>query len=408
MKTKLQSPAIFFLILSMFIFGCSPVSPAPVTTDDSDADPALHTEESATPSSTALPSSTPTEIPSPSPTIPPVLPLTLGTALPQLGTVISSDNVERIVEIAIWTGHGCSIFDLTFSPNSQILASTSCDNTLRLWDLTSGTQRANIGQSGPLFGTDFSPDSATLVAWFNFGNTITLYDVASSSQLRTIEYAGSMTSAAFSPDGQTLATATRDGLIIFWDFTNGTQLSSLKPDIVLGPYDTKFPISEIKFSPDGEMLASGDGDHKIRLWELASGTVKSILDFGDKNFWKIDFSSDGSILMVHTASYLYGNAEENGVEFFDLASGKKLRELKWDVKVYSLRTALSPNGAVLAVGFPDGTIILYDVASGNELRKLSGHTDLDISSIAFSPDGRFIASGSGDGDGTIRLWGVYP
>jgi WD40 repeat protein len=402
MKTKLNTPKIFLSILVILILSCAPVTELMGTPDNSDEG----SDQQATypQTATTLP---PTKTPSPTPTTPPVLPLTVGTALPQLGTVISSDNVERIVEIAVWTGHGCSIFDLTFSPNSQILASTSCDNTLRLWDLTSGTQRANIGQSGPLFGTDFSPDGARLVAWFNYATTMLLYDVASSSQLRTIEYAGSMTSADFSPDGKTLATATRDGLIIFWDFTNGTQLSSLKPNIVQIPGDSTFPIGEIKFSPDGEMLASADGDNKIRLWELASGTVKSILDFGDKNFWKIDFSSDGSILMVHTASYLYGNAEENGVEFFDMASGKKLHELKWDVKIYSLRTALSPNGVVLAVGFPDGTIILYDVASGRELRRITAHIDR-VDSIAFSPDGKFIAMGSGEGDRTIKLWGIYP
>ncbi|HUS70322.1 MAG TPA: SUMF1/EgtB/PvdO family nonheme iron enzyme, partial [Anaerolineae bacterium] len=65
--------------------------------------------------------------------------------------------------------------------------------------------------------------------------------------------------------------------------------------------------------------------------------------------------------------------------------------------------AFSPDGAVLASGSADGTVILWDVVSGQQLRTLEGHNKM-VESVAFSPDGQRLASGSFDS--TLILWDV--
>jgi WD40 repeat protein/tetratricopeptide (TPR) repeat protein len=65
--------------------------------------------------------------------------------------------------------------------------------------------------------------------------------------------------------------------------------------------------------------------------------------------------------------------------------------------------AFSPNGAVLASGSADGTVILWDVGSGRQLRTLEGHTN-SVQSVAFSPVVQTLASGSFDS--TLILWDV--
>ena len=64
--------------------------------------------------------------------------------------------------------------------------------------------------------------------------------------------------------------------------------------------------------------------------------------------------------------------------------------------------AFSPNGATLASGF-DNKILLWDMETREIIATLKGHADW-VNSVSFAPDGAALASGAGDG--TILLWDV--
>ena len=65
--------------------------------------------------------------------------------------------------------------------------------------------------------------------------------------------------------------------------------------------------------------------------------------------------------------------------------------------------SFSPDGAILAVGFRDGTVELRDVAPWRKRATLRGHTQA-VLALAFSADGTRLATGSVDR--SIRLWDV--
>ena len=65
--------------------------------------------------------------------------------------------------------------------------------------------------------------------------------------------------------------------------------------------------------------------------------------------------------------------------------------------------AFSPDGAVIASGSRNQSVMLWDVESGRRMRHLQGHTGA-VRSVAFSPDGTTLASGSEDG--AVALWDV--
>ena len=62
---------------------------------------------------------------------------------------------------------------------------------------------------------------------------------------------------------------------------------------------------------------------------------------------------------------------------------------------------LAPNGAEVASGGGDGTILIWDLASKRPRQTLAGHTDR-VTALAYSPDGNTLASAAADK--TLVLW----
>ncbi|HRW10167.1 MAG TPA: BTAD domain-containing putative transcriptional regulator, partial [Caldilineaceae bacterium] len=300
------------------------------------------------------------------------------TTVEGLNPSITSGRLIRKLQ-----GHTDSIHTLCFSPDGQILASGSFDQTARLWDVSAESLRKGEGLNpnaassqplhilrghrGPVISVCFSLDGRLLVSGSNDDQMIGLWDVTTGQLRQTlVGHQGGVEAVRFSPDGQFLASGSFDQTIRLWDISSKSivpNVEGFNPSAASGQTvqvysGHKARVYSLAFSPNGQFLASSSFDQTIRLWDLSR--PKEMVS---------------SQLLQTFQGYRHG---------------------VWCV-------TFSPDGQTVASGSTDGLIRFWDVkdAETQPLRVFAGHATWVIT-VALSPDGKLLASG--DNRGIVRLW----
>jgi WD40 repeat protein len=147
---------------------------------------------------------------------------------------------KEVRSITLKPEHGFTSF--AFAPNGRTLAAENPDQTVSLWEVASGKERARLGTPPAP-----APGPAAQVMWVNIVGA----------------FGGGMDSPtlAFAPDGRTLAVKGTDSSVHLWDVAAGKELTPLKGH--------EGSVTTVAFSSDGKTLASAANDTTILLWDLA-------------------------------------------------------------------------------------------------------------------------------------------
>lgn len=239
------------------------------------------------------------------------------------------------------------------------------------------------GHTARVLSVDFSPDG-NLVASGSVDNTLRLWRVKPGNLLRTMRgHPFPVVSLKFSPNGALLATGSTDGILRIWRVSDARLLQEI------GGHAGR--ITSLSFSGDGKYLVSCAEDFTVRVWRMSDYRLYQMIDEGMSSITSVAFSPDNQNIAW---------SETNGtVRIRTLAGAWKL-VLAFD-GISANSVAYHPSGDRLAVGFSDGSIRIIDSASGEIVQFLKSHT-LALTRVVFSPDGRWLVSASLDG--TTRLW----
>jgi WD40 repeat protein len=276
---------------------------------------------------------------------------------------------------------------VVWSPDGRFLASSSFDQTIRLWDVEAGSYQAVLqGHSGSVGGIGFTPDGRKLVSGSEDG-TLRVWDSTSGECLRVLQgYAASLYKIDWSPDGTQLVSGGSDGVVTLWDVRSGAVRRLL--------HGHSGAVLAVGWSADGRWVASLEWDNAIRLWDAATGTNLHKLQHPDDagNFFDgLAWSQDGR--------WLASGSHRHGVQLFEGLAGGGWSPVRWPgppATEWIRLVAWGPDGAYLAGERDDGTLYIWNPDDGRVLQQWTRHPST-IMALAWSPQGSRIASGGRGG-----------
>ncbi|MBD2414272.1 hypothetical protein FACHB389_23240 [Nostoc calcicola FACHB-389] len=318
----------------------------------------------------------------------------------QSDTQLKSQVVGALQQSVYWIKernrleeHQALIWGVTFSHNSKLIASTSYDKTIKLWNLDGSVYKTLKGHKDKVLGMSFSPDDITIVSG-DFQGVVKLWkqDGTLLGELKehgNKAHSSGVYSIDFSPDGKIIATGSRDGTVKLWN-RDGSLRKTLKAH--------KDGVNSVAFSPDGTMIATGGRDKTLKLWTNDGKLLYPPLEYQDF-VWDVAWSADSQTIAA-AAGGTAATSDDNTVKLWR-RNGTLLKSFKAHEDGIN-SVAFSRDGKMIATASDDKTVKLWK-PDGTLLTTLSGHTN-GIYAVRFSPDCQTLVSASADN--TMKLWQV--
>ncbi|HEV2373673.1 MAG TPA: NB-ARC domain-containing protein [Streptosporangiaceae bacterium] len=264
--------------------------------------------------------------------------------------------VKAVRELVLVARGGNWVTTVAIAPDGAWLAAGGLDGTVRIWDVTSGRQRATFnGNAGPVMAMAVGPDGRWLATAFSDG-LVRVWDVAAEKEQAVLSgHGGWVTALAVVPDGSWLAAASSDGTVSIWDVAAGRSRAEFAERAIW--------VDAMATLPDGS-LVTGGLDCQIRIWDAATGKQRLVLSGHSAAVAGIAADPGGS--------WLASAGGDSEVQVWDLPTGSRRTALAGH-GVWTAAVAAAPDGSWMATSGYDGVVRLRDIPSGTERAAFGTH-----------------------------------
>lgn len=288
-------------------------------------------------------------------------------------------------------GHTREINSLAIQDN--IIASSSSDCTVGLWDIEAGK---NIFFFFETSEVDSIAINDQIVVAGNQRRNITSWKLQNNTLSRTFSrnpydsiygglhnhdcHDGLIYALVLKNNSQTLLSSSGDKLIKAWNTSTGEFMFALA-----GHTDE---VISLAISSSNRYLISGSKDKTIRIWDLNNLSLESQI-ITDHEDWVT------SLAISKDEKYLVSGSKDKTVKLWDFSSLKQVYSLKNDSFICSV--AISPDSSTIASGSKDKIVRLWDVATGRMLETLQASAP-----VVFSQNGKYLITGNSKNQ--IVIW----
>lgn len=310
-----------------------------------------------------------------------------------LAATASLDNAIKLWSLPegkflhAFSGHVDAVYSLSFTSDGSRLVSGSADLTVRIWSVRDRRLERTLEAMGDNVAIlAISPDGAVVAAVA--GRVVRFLSPTDGRVQGVADFRPSTASAvAFTPDGRFLVVAYESGAIRLWSSPGAQLAASLDGH--------RMAVTQVAVSPDGRILASGSRDDTVRLWSLPEGASLATLSGHTNDISGLAFSGDGTVL---TSGSL-----DRSVRRWSIPEGKMLESTPVVSQVS--RLLLPRGGDTAVVCTADRTIRLLSLTGKRTIATLHGHA-VDVTALAAPATGKHIITG--DRQGTAIVWALDP
>ena len=255
--------------------------------------------------------------------------------------------------------HNGDVQRLDFSPDGQLIASASFDNTTRLVRTKDGSEHQKFESlQDAVHDVKFAPDNNRL-AMASYDGQIGLFNVGKIKGLFIQAHAGRALSVNFDASGNRLLTSGADGATRLWD------LLVVPPKIILDFPKAQDNVTSSAISPDGKFVASVGRDSIVRVYRTSDGKEAMSLIGHENTVFRVAFSPDSSTIASVSS--------DATVRIWDLEAQIELFTLKlptnsgrptplWD---FDFHCATSEDGEIgeclIVVPLTRGKLVVYNL-----------------------------------------------